>query len=31
MMSHVAQECVDVERGVVYGVVASEPLLLDIY
>jgi acetyl esterase/lipase len=25
------QECVNVERGVVYGVVAGEPLLLDVY
>jgi acetyl esterase/lipase len=25
------QDCVDVERGVVYGVVAGEPLLLDVY
>jgi acetyl esterase/lipase len=31
MMSHVAQECVDVERGVVYGVAVGEPLLLDAY
>jgi acetyl esterase/lipase len=31
MMSRVAQERVDVERGVVYGVVADEPLLLDVY
>jgi acetyl esterase/lipase len=27
----VAEERVDVERGVVYGVVAGEPLLLDVY
>ncbi len=31
MMSRVAQHRVDVERGVVYGVVAGEPLLLDVY
>lgn len=30
-MSYVAQEPVDAERGVVYGVVAGEPLLLDVY
>src|SRR5918994_6685707 len=30
-MPHVAEERVDVERGVVYGVVAGEPLLLDVY
>lgn len=31
MTSRVAQERIDVERGVVYGVVAGEPLLLDVY
>ena len=30
-MPHVAEERVDVERDVVYGVVAGEPLLLDVY
>src|SRR5215213_898327 len=31
MATRVAQECVQVERGVVYGVAGGEPLLLDVY
>jgi acetyl esterase/lipase len=31
MKSRVAEARIDVERGVVYGVVAGEPLLLDVY